>query len=175
MNEIVLVKPAMEYAEAIMDFRRELLDAGDSFDGCSRLEHYARVEDWLEHLREFASEETCPKGKVPSDTWLAVRKSDGRVVGCIDFRHHIDHSILSIWGGHIGYSVRPSERRKGYAKEMLRLCLLECKAFGLDRVLITCRIGNVASQRTILANGGVFEKDVKEDGKTVRRYWVTLS
>ncbi len=170
----MLVTPTMEYAGAIMNFRQELLDAGDSFDGCSRLERYARAEDWLEHLRIFASEDTCPKDRVPSDTWLAVRKADGRVVGCIDFRHHIDHPILSLWGGHIGYSVRPTERRKGYAKETLRLILLNCRAYGLDRVLITCHRDNIASERTILANGGVFEKEIEVDGETIRRFWIDL-
>ncbi len=175
MEELSFVTPAIEHADAIMDFRREMLDAGSSFDGCNCLENYARAEDWLEHIHEARSEELmAARHKVASDLWLAVRKSDGRIVGIIDFRHSLDHPILAMWGGHIGYCVRPSERRKGYAKEMLRLDLEHCKAYGLDRVLVTCDAGNTASERTILANGGVFEKEVQVDGETVRRFWIEL-
>jgi len=74
------------------------------------------------------------------------------VVGIIDFRHHINHPILSVWGGHLGYSIRPSERRKGYGKEMLRQNLQNCLDRGLTRVLITCDCDNVASEKSGLMN-----------------------
>ncbi len=176
MEELRLVIPTAEYADAIMDFRREMLDAGSSFDGCNCLENYARAEDWLEHIQEARSEELmATRHKVASDLWLAVRKSDGRIVGIIDFRHSLDHPVLAQWGGHIGYCVRPSERRKGYAKEMLRMDLECCKVYGLDRVLVCCHKGNLGSERTILANGGVFEKEIEVDGKHIRRFWIDLT
>ncbi len=80
------------------------------------------------------------------------------------------------YGGHIGYSVRPSERRKGYATEMLRQCLPHCKAPGLDRVLITCADSNEASRQVILANGGLYEKTVFEPlgQRNLKRYWITI-
>lgn len=75
-------------------------------------------------------------------------------IGVIDLRHHINHPVLSVWGGHFGYSVRPDERRKGYAKEMLRLNLQNCRSYGLSKVMITCDCDNTASEKTIIANGG---------------------
>ena len=85
-----------------------------------------------------------------------------------------DHPVLSTWGGHIGYSVRPSERGHGYAKEMLRLNLENCRAIGINKVLITCARGNTASEKTILANGGVFESEITVDNEVIRRFWITL-
>lgn len=174
MEELTLFRPAMAFAQQIDDFRSEMLAAHSSFDGCSRLEKYDTAQDWLSHLDQFETAATCPPGCVPSSTWLAIRKADGRLVGIIDIRHHIDHPILSVWGGHIGYSVRPGERGKGYAREMLRQVLPRCRALGLDRLLITCGETNPASAHVITANGGILESTVEVDGERIQRYWITL-
>lgn len=175
MDKIKLVKPSNVYADDIMKYRQEFLDIEDSLDGCGNLRSCQSAKEWINTLNLLENEETCPKDRVPSDTYLAIRLSDNKIVGVIDFRHHIHHPILSVWGGHIGYSVRPDERRKGYAKEMLRLNLENCQAFGLDKVLITCDNHNIASEKTILANGGKFEKIVVVDGDEIKRYWIDIS
>jgi len=111
---------------------------------------------------------------VPADAYLAVRAKDNRIVGMTDIRHHIDHPILGLWGGHIGYTIRPSERRRGYGKEMLRLNLIKCRERGLKKVMLSCKEGNIASERTILANGGVFSGEVPVDGEIMKVYWIEL-
>ena len=105
---------------------------------------------------------------------LAIRRRDDKVVGVIDLRHHINHPILGTWGGHCGYSVRPSERGKGYAKEMLRLNMQNAKSMGIEKLLITCDLKNAASEKTILANGGVYENTINVDGRDLKRYWITV-
>ena len=177
MGEIILVRPTAAYASQVMQLRTELLAANDadSFAGCSFLEEYDDYAAWLERLSIQEDLERLPEGSVPSSAWLAVRRSDDRVVGLIDLRHHIDHPILGLWGGHIGYTVRPSERGKGYAKEMLRLDLENARALGLPRVMITCSPANSASERTIIACGGVHEKDVSVGRSVIRRYWIELT
>ena len=176
MDELILVKPSMEYADEITAFRLEIAESGDKdkFAGCSALQNYESVGDWIEYLEMMESPKTCPEGRVPSTVYMAVRGEDGKVVGMIDLRHHIDHPVLGLWGGHIGYSVRPSERRKGYAKEMLRLDLEKCRERGLKKVMITCNSENTASERTILANGGGFEKEIEAEGERIKRYWINL-
>ena len=67
----------------------------------------------------------------------------------------------------------PDERRRGCAKEMLRLVLENANELGLERVMVTCKVGNIASERTILANGGVFERELEDgSGHRIKRYWI---
>jgi len=158
-----------------MAFKAEMLEYGSDFDGCNGLDN---VDTYEERLDFRGREER--KGWVPSHTWVTVRRSDGRVVGIINYRPSPLSDFVFQYGGHIGYSIRPSERRKGYAKEQLRLTLEKCRAAGEDRVLLTCdHQGNPGSEKTILANGGVLENEVEDVpglGKsgTIRRYWITI-
>ena len=174
MDKIELLKPTMEYSDDIMKFRQELIDSNSEFAGCGNLKDCLTTDEWLEKIKLREKEETCPPGGVTSNSYIAIRLSDKKIVGIIDFRHHINHPILSVWGGHIGFTVRPNERLKGYAKEMLRQNLQNCRNYGLDKVLITCNHNNIASEKTIIANGGKFEKEVYVDGKTMKRYWIIL-
>lgn len=176
MNEMILVKPTIEYEEQIRQLRQEILDAEDkdAFAGCCWLEDYQNIKEWIAHLELRENPETCPEGSVPSSVYLAVRKSDNRVVGIIDLRHHINHPVLGLWGGHMGYSIRPDERKKGYAKEMLRLNLENCRERGIEKVMVTCHPWNKASEKVILANNGVYEKTVDVEGEQIKRYWITL-
>lgn len=173
MSEIILIEPTIEYADDIMRFRKEIMDSDDQdkFAGCGSLEDCETAQEWIDSIVRCREGKT---DKVPSDVYIAVRRNDNRIVGIIDLRHHIDHPILGTWGGHMGYYVRPTERHKGYAKEMLRQNLMHCRALGIKKVLITCDDDNYGSERTILANGGAFEKMIEVDGRIVKRYWITL-
>ncbi|MCL2023048.1 MAG: GNAT family N-acetyltransferase [Oscillospiraceae bacterium] len=177
-----LVKPSEEYIDEIRSFREEFLVSGDSMDGTMTLKTTENILDWLEDVRIFESSDTIPEGvpawRVPAYLYLYVRESDGRVVGMIQFRHYLN-DFLAEWGGHIGYCVRPSERRKGYAAAMLEAVLMICRLFGLDKVLLTCRSWNEGSRRTILKNGGKFDRKAKENPNDhacgeLERYWIDL-
>lgn len=97
----------------------------------------------------------------------------GRIIGALHFRHELNEYLL-LHGGHIGYGIRPSERRKGYASLMLGMMLDILKERNFGRVLITCDDGNHASARSIERNGGLLENIVAEGTGKTRRYWIQL-
>ena len=175
METIRLVLPTEGNLDQVWEYRRECLDAGSSMDGCGPLRRLDTPAEWLDYVIRCTDPATVPEGKVLATQFLAVRESDGRLVGMIQVRHYFN-AYLEKYAGHIGYSVRPNERRQGYAKEMLRLVLPYCKGLGLDRVLITCDADNEGSRRTILSNGGVYESTVHEPDEDINleRYWITL-
>ncbi len=166
----------MEYDKQIQEYRREFLEYGGSMDGCGSLRHFDKTEDWLEQVELYKRPETTPPDFVPVTQYIYVRESDKKIVGVIQIRHYFN-DFLEKYAGHIGYSVCPSERRKGYATQMLRLVLPECKKLGIDHVLVCCIKGNEGSRRTILNNGGVYESTVyeKERDRYIERYWIDLT
>ena len=159
------------WAECIKDFGTELIHGSGVWnitdgvldptrESCARLIEVAQQEADL----------TQPpaEGRVHCEQfWIT---SQGEVIGFVSFRHSIDTDFLRTEGGHIGYSVRPSQRRLGHASRALGLTLERAREIGLDRVLITCDEDNIGSARTIESQGGVFESVLH--GK--RRYWIDL-
>lgn len=171
---ITLCRPSSRYARQVMDFRDELKKNGDEFDGCAGLEDCASFEAWIRFEERLKTK--YKEGYVPSEVFLAIRETDDHLVGIIDYRHPLTGFLMN-FGGNIGYSVRPSERQKGYAAEMLRLMLDICRSYGEKRVLLTCDSDNTASRKTILKNGGVLENEIEDTvglckSGRIRRYWI---
>ena len=113
--------------------------------------------------------------KVPAHLFFLVDSDSSRLLGAIQIRHHINHPNLIETGGHIGYGVCPSERRKGHATRMLALAIPEAKKIGLSRLLVTCKDAKVGSWKVIESNGGVFERTTLDEGQLARRYWIKLA
>ncbi|MGP1455848.1 MAG: GNAT family N-acetyltransferase [Treponema sp.] len=129
--------------------------------------------DFDYYLENLEIKQETPDGKVPDTTLFGLDVARDIFVGAINIRHYLTQGLLHT-GGHIGYGIRPSEKRKGYATAMLALALQECKKLGIERVLMTCDKTNIGSAKTIVKNGGVLENEVWEEGVLEQRYWIDV-
>jgi len=164
-----LIKPTIECRQKALEYRQAHFDYNEQvISGDNGLDEAETFEDWLAHLEKV--EAGRHEYLLPSSTYFA--SVDGKIVGVVDIRHRLNDFLLES-GGHIGYSVHPYERRKGYATEILRLALEKCNHLGIEKALVTCDKKNIGSQKTILNNAGVFENEfVDENGNITLRYWV---
>jgi predicted acetyltransferase len=170
---LVFEEPHEAFKESYRDLIREFRDAGERLVPFPLGFPNDDFPAFLARLAASARGENLPPGFVPHSTYWLV--SDGVVVGVSNLRHALT-AALRREGGNIGYGVRPSARRRGFAGELLRQTLLRAREVGLREVWITCRKTNVASVRTILGKGGVFlsEEFLPERGEIVQRYRIVL-
>ena len=171
-QKLHLRQPEASDREQVMAYREEFLAIDSRMDGTCALNEYDDFDAWLANVRAYSAPETTPAGKVPATQYLALDENE-HLVGMVNLRHCLNDYLLE-FGGHIGYSVRPADRKNGYAIQMLKLALDEAKALGLDRVRIACDRYNIASAKTIQANGGVLdgERYDPQDGTLTQRYWI---
>ena len=173
-DELELVFPTKEYKKQVEEYLQEFLDNGENeIAGDGSLDRIKDFDKWLEKIQNDLSRNTIDKDRIPATVYLTIRKSDNRIVGNLQIRHFLNEKLLN-YGGHIGDSIRPSERRKGYATEQIRLALEKCKELGIDNVLMDCDKSNIASAKSIKNNGGVLENEIYVDGVLVQRYWISL-
>ena len=173
--ELKLVKGSYEYKEQIIDMLKEWIDYNENHPEANTSPNaifrndYEDFAYYLEHLEYKEPQE----GLVPDSTFFCFDEKRNLMVGAVNIRHDLNDYLLK-YGGHIGDGIRPSERRKGYATEMIRLALEECRKLGLTRVLMTCDKNNIGSAKSIIRNGGILENEVLEKGVIKQRYWIAL-
>ncbi len=170
------VAPDINYKEKAKEYIQEFIDEGSSINGTGALDTFLvkeNYESWLEELEKNSDTSVKIPGKVNDATFFYVREEDDCIVGMANIRFGLN-AFLFREGGHIGYSVRPSERGKGIATELLLDALRFCRFIGLSKVLVVCEKSNPASARVIEKCGGVLEDEVvsEVDGTVMRRYWV---
>lgn len=174
MEELELIFPTKEYKTQVEKYKKDMLEACSSMDGCGSLRNFD-FDTWLQQCNDWREGENLPNGFVPSTQYICVRKSDKKVIGMLQIRHELSDFLLN-YGGHIGDSVAVDERNKGYGKKVLALGLEKCKELKLKKVLITCKDTNIASRKCILANGGQYEdtRRIEEDNLNLERYWIDI-
>ena len=165
-----IIKMYEEYIQS------ELIPGIDRFEGIRDFEKLEKLNfnDWIEYLEKNKNEENLPESYSPHTLYLAINNNN-EIVGAIGLRWK-QVPVLMTFGGLIGYSIRPSQRGKGYASEMLKLALYKFKNTSIDNILITCKDFNLASKKVIEKNGGIFENIYinNDDGYTYLRYWIKI-
>ena len=167
-----LIQPALEYEEQVNEYVKEHLEHGENELSASK--GLASAKSYKEWLDKVIAEEEIPKENwVRNNTYLVIREEDDRLIGLLNIRKEDNDRVLE-WAGHIGYGVRPTERRKGYASEILRLALDECRRIGMKKVMLGCHQDNIGSKKTIEKNKAVYEREVMAEGKPAFVYWIEL-
>jgi len=169
-EKLTLVEPTLELESAFLEMAQECREHGEPGfnDALRNFKSYVRLR------QAHALGKELPAGRVPGTSYWLVR-NDKDIVATASLRHELNEH-LEKEGGHIGYNVRPSERRKGYGTRLLAMVLDKARGRGMTRVLVTCDTDNIASAKIIRANGGKLETEVISDftGKVKSRYWIDL-
>ena len=179
MERFYFERPSRGRKDDIIEYMKEHEAAGSKINGSGGLDKVLKgwaFEQALERCLNMEDKEYAREARhFPGKTFLLIRKNDGRLVGMINIRWDLDETMLR-FAGHIGYGIRPSERRKGYNKINLYLGLREAQKLGLDRVMIGCTADNTGSERTVLALGGVLERCEidPEDGELSKVFWIDV-
>lgn len=172
-----LVFPNLEYEDKAIDFINEFNQYSSEIHGESELAKYIKevnYQKWVEKVSNDYDPEKISKDRVPGYTFFYVN-SGNRIIGMINIRLELN-DFLFLEGGHIGYCIRPTERKKGYGTKMLKEGLKFCKEKGLNEVLITCDKVNIASAGVIKSCGGKLENEIfsKTNNEVVQRYWIKI-
>lgn len=173
MEKFYFEEPNISREEEAISYIKEFYKYDSGINGVGGLHRYLNdYKGWLKKLDEdytrISNEE-----KVPAKTYFLIRKSDNRIVGMINIRLALNENLKK-HGGHIGYSIRPTERGKGYNKINLYLGLKVCQEYGIDTVLLDANKDNSASWKTMEALGGIFINEFTDDGNIMKKYEINV-
>ena len=166
-----LIEPSLSYKDQYIDFMEDWKSTGEVLVPFVLAMDYSNFQEYIQKLKNYSLGIGLPDGFVPHSTfWLM---SGDKIIGVSNLRHSLTNSLLKE-GGNIGYGIRPTERKKGYATLLLQLTLDKARSIGLSKVLVTCYMDNIGSVKTILNNKGVLDSEEEINGKSHQRYWINL-
>ena len=167
-----LTDPSERYHDSYLEALQEFQAEGRHLE-IPLEEVAAHFGDFMQHLREQTDRAKIKPGRVPHWYFWLIDGND--YIGRLTLRSEVNEHLLQM-GGHIGYEIRPSLRRQGYGKLILKYGLERAKAFGLERVLLTCDEDNLGSRRIIESHGGMLENiiEIEQWPAKVCRYWLQL-
>lgn len=177
MNDLKLVAPSINDKKSALEMLEEIkvADAGLpwQYSGLANLEEANSYEEWVKEKDNESKGIDLKDGFVPCTTLFLKRISDNKICGSISIRHELNKFLLD-FGGHIGYSITPSERGKGYGKLQLKMGLEIAKSLGIKNCLVTADVENIVSNKTIISEGGILENTVIWNNDPLNRYWINL-
>ena len=179
MEKFYFEIPSLERKNEIIEYLDEFVKYGSDINGSGSLDkiYYGYTfEEALDRCLKMEDEEYAKSvGRCQSRTFLLIRENDNKIVGTINVRWNLNEAMLR-FGGHIGYGIRPTERRKGYNKINLYLGMLEAKKVGLEKVMLDCDVNNLGSDKTLKVLGGKLERTEVDpsDGILTNVYWFNV-
>lgn len=181
MVRLFLEVPTMKRKQEALNYLEENVKYNSDLNGTGGMDECLDAltyEEWLNELEKRKDIEYLNNlNRCQSKTFFVIRDSDDKLVGMINVRYNISEDKLNTWASHIGYGIRPTERRKGYAKIALYLALLEEQKLGEQKVLLECTVDNIGSNKTIISLGGELEKtEIDEyDNMMTNYYWINVN
>ena len=178
LTKMKFVFPCKEYEKKAIEFIQEFYDHQSKINGTGGLDDHLRNSsyiNWLEKVLRDLDIANIPDGRVPAYTYFYVRDCDNKIIGMINIRLALNE-FLRNEGGHIGYCIRPLERKKGYGKRMLKEALIFCKTIGMCDIIITFDKANIASSSIIKSCGGILVNEFFSDVfmTDVQKYTISL-
>ncbi len=171
---LFLSKLTLDDEQEFIAFYKEFMEYGGAIYPGILTKFNGNYIEYLERIEKNSDPLSQPEWRISDDTYI-LKNKDGRIYGMSSLRHGLNDGLMAR-GGHIGYGIRPTERKKGFGTKQLQLLLPKCKELGIEKVLITCDKENIASANIIKNNGGIMENEiVDEDGTIIQRYWIDLS
>lgn len=157
----------------ILEMVNEIKSFDNNFEGLTNISNIDNYDEFLNELEKNKHQELI-KPEYSPQTTFGIFDND-ELVGGFNLRHVIKGGLIN-HGGNIGYLIKPSKRGKGYGTKLLSLALEEAKKINLEKVLVSCRIENTASEKVILNNGGIYENSYYDEklDKTFKRFWIKL-
>ena len=146
-----LVFPTFEYKDKAIQFINEFYEYDSEINGSGGLDRYleeSTYEEWLKKVLADIDIANVPQSRVPALTYFYIREEDDKILGMINMRLALNE-FLKREGGHIGYCIRPTERRKHYATDMLNDALKVFDTLGIKEIILTCDKSNIASAGVI--------------------------
>ena len=169
-----LIKPTSELQSSHASFVAEFLERGEQLVPWVLEEVGDSFDNYVAWLDSSSRGRNLPESFVPNSTFWLVDDED-EIVAVSNLRHELTENLVR-FGGHIGFGVRPSMRRRGYGVEVLRQTLAEARALGIGDIRVTCDRENLGSARVIVRNGGQIDDEeyMEEHAHVVQRYWIRL-
>lgn len=167
-----LEKISLEHKNMINNIKKDYDLRNDDYNGAFFIKDYNNYEDLIKNLNNYSNGIMDNPEYVPYTCYVLIENDEIVAVGSV--RHYLNN-YLEKFGGHIGYSVVPSKRLKGYGKIILKELLKEANKLEIEKVLVTCSKSNIGSKKIIEFNKGKFIDEIKQDDKITYRYIIDIS